>query len=978
LIGTQGTWKTSDGFTTVTSGPNTQHADPQEYHFNGPNDMWVASDGGVDLYVPDLSTCASKSFGLTGTEFWGFDQGWNEDTRVGSYYHNGVSGYRPAYPNNQWRSFAGGEPATGYLSVKNPAKAWFSYPGGVYLPETLMGSYSTFSYGKFPNEAYWARESRSEVVTHPLYSDTHLLGKDNVLWQSTDGGLSFTPLYTFGAVATHLVTSIEISRANPLLILVYQYKSGAVGALWKSTDGGVTFNEIAQPASIGNGRGCFITMDPQNADQFWIAYNTTGTSTNKVYKTTNGGTSWTNITGLLSNSTYGGVRAILHIGGTDGGVYAMTRHSMFYRNNTHTDWQPFGFGLPVKLDNNYLRPFYKENKLRMATIDRGLWGVDLYENPSTPLAQPIVDKKTSACHRDTFYFEDYSMLNHTGASWAWTFTPAPTWVSSTSARNPKVVFGAGGSYTVSLTVTNGSGVTSTKSVTNMVFLPSANSCSTTGGAEFTGQIGGGSDYFQTTQALPLGTANTITIAGWIKPTGIQAANAGLAFTNAGAGGTGFNFRSNNQLGYHWNESGGSYNWSGGPTVSADVWSHVALVIESTKATVYLNGVAYTRTAAHPAISFPNAWWIGNDRADTARTMLGQIDEMRFYNRALTQSEIRDLRHLTYPSYAANDPALVTYYKFNETSGIVYDRVGLVHAAGNGTAANRVVRAAPFEKGVSQRVNITASGTTSYAQAGVRVEFAAGATLPNGEVALSRLDSTPIAPISPQPLVGNRYWVLNNYGTNAAFTSPSSLVFSNIPVGSNIPQRYKLYRRASNDFTAAAWTLVDVADAVTVGAAGTITFNTGINLTGSSQLAIFDFANELPSVALTNTFIQGYMNGMSMRPVLFLSNVPGSNLLQCDTLTVELHQGTSPYALLQSFKGVLMIDGTMTAYFSPAANNTTCYVVVRGRNIIETWSSVPVLIQPGATYSFATAYGNNLGTYRNVIITPPKEKTANDE
>jgi|GEM_PF-1859976 len=46
----------------------------------------------------------------------------------------------------------------------------------------------------------------------------------------------------------------------------------------------------------------------------------------------------------------------------------MTPHTAFYRNNTHTDWQPFGNGLPVKLHNNYIRPFYKAGKLRMATI----------------------------------------------------------------------------------------------------------------------------------------------------------------------------------------------------------------------------------------------------------------------------------------------------------------------------------------------------------------------------------------------------------------------------------------------------------------------------------------------------------------------------------------------------------------------------------------------------------------------------------
>jgi hypothetical protein len=968
LIGTQGTWKTTNGFTTVTSGPSGQHADPQEYHFNGPNDFWVASDGGIDLYANDLSSRVSRSYGITGIEFWGFDQGWNEDTRIGSYYHNGVSGYRTSFPDNKWRTFAGGEPASGYLSVRNPSKGWASGPGGVFIPETLTGSYSTFSYNKLPNEAYWSQGSRSEIVTHPQYSDTHFLGKDNVLWKTTDGGGSFTALYTFGTDITHLVTSIEVSRANPNVILVYQYRPSANGSLYKSIDGGLTFSTLALPAGNGASRGCFITTDPLNQNIFWIAYNTTSTSTSKVFKTVDGGTTWTNMTGLLSSSSFGGIRAILHIGGTNGGVYAMTRHTMLYRNNTHSDWQSFGTGLSPKMDNNYLRPFYKEGQLRMATISRGLWSVDFYEAPTALVAQPIVDKMTSNCTRDTFYFEDFSMLKHAGATWQWSFSPSPQYVSSATSRNPKVVFGASGNYSVTLTVTDANGATGTKTVTDMVQLSPVNLCSFNGGPDFAGNVAGTIDYFQTTKALPIGNTNTITIACWVKPNGIQAVNAGIAFTNAGSGGSGFNFRSNNQLGYHWNESASAYNWGGGPTLPSDVWSHIALVIEPTRATIYLNGVASIRTGSvnHPAVDFVNAFWIGNDRGNTGRTMNGSIDELRFYKRALTQSEIRDLRHLTYPSYASNDADLVAYYKFNEPSGLVYDRIGDAHASANGLASTRSVHTGPFQIGKTQRLNITTAGPKNFNLVDVEMVWAAGATLPNGDVAISRLDSMPIAPFNVLPTIGNRYWVLNNYGTNAVFTSPTSMTFSNIPVTLNIPDRYKLYLRTSNGHIVTGWQLIDVADAITVGPNGSITF-TGLNLPNFGQLAIFDQIGELPSVALTNTFIQGYMDGTAMRPTLQLSGIAGATLSQTDTITVSIHQATSPYALVQSYRGVLNTNGTISAYFTPAVGNIPYYIVVKGRNIIETWSVDPVLLVPGATYAFSSAYGGNLGSVGGIPV-----------
>ncbi len=84
-----------------------------------------------------------------------------------------------------------------------------------------------------------------------------------------------------------------------------------------------------------------------------------------------------------------------------------------------------------------LKIFYRDGKLRSGS-NMGIWETALFQ-PSKPLAQPMADKLTSNCPRDTFYFEDYSALDHTGATWQWQF-PGAAWVSSPLARNPKVVF----------------------------------------------------------------------------------------------------------------------------------------------------------------------------------------------------------------------------------------------------------------------------------------------------------------------------------------------------------------------------------------------------------------------------------------------------------------------------------------------------------------------------------------------------------
>ena len=67
---------------------------------------------------------------------------------------------------------------------------------------------------------------------------------------------------------------------------------------------------------------------------------------------------------------------------------------------------------------------------------------------------------------------------------------------------------------------------------------------------------------------------------------------------------------------------------------------------------------------------------------------------------------------------------------------------------------------------------------------------------------------------------------------------NNLKFSNLNIINSIASNYKLYKRASNEYRN-NWTLVDVADAVTTGANGSITFNVGLSMNSFSQLAIFE-------------------------------------------------------------------------------------------------------------------------------------------
>jgi hypothetical protein len=85
----------------------------------------------------------------------------------------------------------------------------------------------------------------------------------------------------------------------------------------------------------------------------------------------------------------------------------------------------------------------------------------------------------------------------------------------------------------------------------------------------------------------------------------------------------------------------------------------------------------------------------------------------------------------------------------------------------------------------------------------------------------------------------------------------------------------------------------------------------------------------------------------------------------DQVTVELHNGISPYALVQSFTNkILNTNGTLSINDIPANLSGNYYIVIKHRNSIATWSNLPIsfassVINYNFTTSASSVYGDNL-------------------
>ncbi|HIB01253.1 MAG TPA: hypothetical protein EYO31_05060 [Phycisphaerales bacterium] len=323
-----------------------------------------------------------------------------------------------------------------------------------------------------------------------------------------------------------------------------------------------------------------VTLDPHNENNLWVS-TYYGANGQKVYNSTDGGLVWVNkTTASLDGHS---ILDILYQGGTNDAVYVLTNYGVLVWDGA-SSWTDYSVGLPYYTRGLRFKPFYRDNKLRMSS-DRGVWEADFLVE-SDPMAHPMVASEFVYCIRDTIQFEDHSFLNHTNATWAWNFIPAPAYVSNPNARNPKVLFDATGTYDVLLAVTDQNGVTSTDTIIDMITVD--NQC-------FTDTIPGLSMLCQANNGhalvpdLDLPQTDSLTLSAWIKPTGIQDSYSGIVFNDGTS--AGINFRAGNELAYHW--PGGQWWWNSGLIVDTNQWSHVVLVAKPTGITIYLNGIAST-------------------------------------------------------------------------------------------------------------------------------------------------------------------------------------------------------------------------------------------------------------------------------------------------------------------------------------------------------------------------------------------------
>jgi photosystem II stability/assembly factor-like uncharacterized protein len=285
---------------------------------------------------------------------------------------------------SQWNAFGGGD---GHEVLIDPTDHNIFYEclqvGSCRRHSDVGGTLQTFPFGPRHSTRI---TTDAPVALDPSNPSVVYFG-GNVLDRSTDRGTTFTQISPPGDFLTGpvppeendlgpfyaneyaTITWIAPAKTDPNTI----YLGTDTGRLWKTTDLGAHWTEFAGkglPVRWVNA----IVVDPTDADHVFVAFSgyREGDDSANVWETSDGGDSWSNISGNLPNAP---VEMITYDQPADQ-LYAATDFGVFYLKNGQKNWKRLGEGLPatsvldVKLSGD-------RQTLYAATFGRSVWKIAL-------------------------------------------------------------------------------------------------------------------------------------------------------------------------------------------------------------------------------------------------------------------------------------------------------------------------------------------------------------------------------------------------------------------------------------------------------------------------------------------------------------------------------------------------------------------------------------------------------------------------
>ena len=455
-----------DGGTSWSQGFSTGagvHVDVHDLHYAG-SVLFVANDGGIYSSADNGATGTGLNAGLVTRQYYTLtNDPVNRNRIFGGMQDNGTN-RRPDAGGTAWDTMTGGDGFGCTVIPTVPSMAFTSYQYESINRTTGGGDASPAFSNVSP--AFPSTESvpfATTIVNDPVSAKT-LYTAGLMLWKSTDAGDSWVPLPTattggtWDTTSGHEIGSIAVSKSNPSILMVakgYDYSGVAshLPLIYRSTDGGTSWT-LANGSLPAYRYPTYVEIDPANPNNAYVTF--AGVQGSALYKTTNGGGLWTPAATGLPNFSAQVVRvdpsdsATLYCG-TDVGVYRST--------DSGANWSRFGTGMPA-VSVYDIRALYDGSILRAATHGRGMWEFNVTgvtnHPPTASITTPVSPSTATKGSPVSFSGSVADIDGGDSASALWTFPDDWSTASGTSTSH---TFNRAGIFPVTLLATDTHGAT---------------------------------------------------------------------------------------------------------------------------------------------------------------------------------------------------------------------------------------------------------------------------------------------------------------------------------------------------------------------------------------------------------------------------------------------------------------------------------------------------------------------------------------
>lgn len=355
------------------------HADIHEVNYLPGNSttFFACSDGGISKTTDDGVSWTDISNNLRISQQYALGQSASTDANLVS----GLQDIGSIYTDGSWKVVAGGDGGDCFIDRTNDNNIVVSLTNGVHQLSTDGGMTFNDIVTGLPSGDGNA-EFFSPIRQDPMVATRFYAGGRPYLYVSDDMGSTWstTGNQPFGG---DNIERFMVAPSDNTVIYAILFD-----AIAKSTDSGNTWSYVTGSLPVGSASLSNLTISNTDSDKVWVTFSGYDASA-KVYQTTDGGSTWTNLSTGLPNLPANTI--VYQNNSSNEDLYVGMDIGVYHIDNTSSTWSAFMNNIPnVKFSD--LRILYDgDGKIRAGTYGRGAWESNLF----TPLNDCPVDRPFS-------------------------------------------------------------------------------------------------------------------------------------------------------------------------------------------------------------------------------------------------------------------------------------------------------------------------------------------------------------------------------------------------------------------------------------------------------------------------------------------------------------------------------------------------------------------------------------------------------